>query len=31
MFAGIGGLRLAFQGLGGSCVMSSENDEQDYL
>ena len=28
LFAGIGGMRIAFQNLGGKCVFSSEIDEQ---
>ena len=28
LFAGIGGFRLAFQGLGGKCIFTSEWDEQ---
>ena len=28
LFAGIGGMRIAFQNLGGKCIFSSEIDEQ---
>ena len=28
LFAGIGGMRIAFQNLGGRCVFSSEIDEK---
>lgn len=31
LFSGIGGIRLAFEKLGGHCVMSSENDEKAQI